>query len=99
MKKTTAAMVGLLAMACIAACGGDDVTGSGITCSVGQMLGPAEACSAGEGNTFEVMPDGIGCLIEADGISRICSNNDVAKGGFAASNIEDTPDWRIDSVP
>ena len=92
-------LLALLAVACIAACGGDDMTGPGATCSVGQVLGPGEQCSAGGGDTFEVMPDGFGCLIESDGISRLCSNNDVNKGGFSASNIEDTLDWRIDSVP
>ena len=96
--KPCVAILALVAVACIAACGGDDVTGPGATCSVGQVLGPGEQCSAGV-DTFEVMPDGLGCLIEADGISRVCSNKDVDKGGFAASNIEDTLNWRIDSVP
>lgn len=98
MKKTTVATLGLLAVTGFAACGGDDVTGPDLTCGVGQVLVPGEACSAGRGTTFEVMPDGTACLIEADGISRSCSNKDVAKDGFAATNIEDTPNWRIDSV-
>ena len=45
------------------------------------------------------MSDGLACLIEADGISRKCENREVVKGGFSASNIDDTPDWRIDSMP
>ena len=98
-KKATMVMTGLLAVVCISACGGDDMTGPGATCSVGQVLGPGEECSAGDGDTFGVMADGFACLIEADGISRMCSNNEVTKGGFSASNIEDTLDWRIDSMP
>lgn len=82
----------------LAACGGGDMMGPGDECSVGDVLGPGQQCSVGD-NTFEVMPDGFGCLIEPDGISRECGNKDVTTGGFSASRIEDTMDWRIDSMP
>ena len=82
----------------LAACGGDDMMGPGDTCTVGQVLGPEQECSVGT-DTFEVMSDGFGCLIEPDGVNRKCSNNEVTKGGFSASNIDDTLNWRIDSMP
>ena len=90
-------VLAFIAVASLAACG-DDVMEPGDTCSVGQVLGPGQQCSAGA-DTFEVLSDGFACLIEPDGVSRECSNNEVAKGGFSASNIENTMDWRIDSVP
>ncbi len=106
MRVNTVVIPGLLAVACLAACGGEDLTEpDGASCAVGQVLSPGEKCSAGGGDTFEVMPDagdGIGslaCLIESDGVSRTCSNNEVTKGMFSASNIEDTLDWRVDSMP
>jgi len=89
----------LVALACLAACGGDDTTGPGATCSVGQVLSPGEECSVGGGETFEVGSDGLACLVESDGISRRCSTSEVTKGGFSASNIDDTLNWRIDSMP
>jgi len=84
----------------LAACGGDDMMEPGDTCSVGQVLGPGQQCSVGE-ETFEVVDDGLGlaCLIEPDGISRLCGTHEVNKGDFSASNIDDTMDWRIDSMP
>ena len=87
-----------IATGCLAACGGGDMMEPGDTCSVGQMLGPGDECSVGA-DTFEVMSDGFACLIEPDGISRQCHNKEVAKGGFWASNIEETLDWHIDSMP
>ncbi len=93
-------VLALVAVACLAACGGDDMVEPGDTCSVGQVLGPGQKCSVG-GDSFEVVDDGLGlaCLIEPDGISRMCSTHEVVKGSFSASNIEDTSDWRIDSMP
>ncbi len=91
-------VLALVAVAYLAACGGDDMMGPGDACAVGQVLGPGQECSVGA-DTFEVMPDGFACLIEPDGVSRACSNNEVTKGGFLASNVDDTLDWRIDSMP
>ena len=91
-------VLALVAVGYLAACGGDDMMGPGDTCTVGQVLGPGQECSVGT-DTFEVMSDGFGCLIEPDGVSRECSNNEVTKGGFSASNIDDTLNWRIDSMP
>lgn len=98
----TSLACGLLALAWgyVAACGGDDkmTEPDGDPCSVGEVLGPGQECSVGP-DTFEVMADGLACLIEPDGVSRKCSNKDLAKGGFSASNIDDTLDWRINSMP
>ena len=93
-------VLALVAVGYLAACGGDDMMEPGDTCSVGDVLSPGQACSVGA-DTFEVMSDdlGLACLIEPDGISRMCSNDEVTKGGFSASNIDDTMDWRIDSMP
>ena len=93
-------VLALVAVACLAACGGDDMVTPGDTCTVGQVLGLGQKCSVGE-DTFEVVDDGleVACLIEPDGISRMCSTHEVVKGNFSASNIEDTSDWRIDSMP
>ena len=93
-------VLALVAVGYLAACGGDDMVEPGDTCTVGQVLGLGQTCSVG-GDTFEVVDDGLGlaCLIEPDGISRLCSNSEVTKGGFSASNIDDTADWRIDSMP
>lgn len=89
-------------MGYIAACGEDGTTEPDAdACSVGQVLSPGEKCAVG-GSSFEVSTldnDPFACLIEPDGISQECANKDIAKGGFAASNIEDTLDWRIDSMP
>ena len=91
-------VLALVAVAYLAACGGDMME-PGDPCSVGQMLGLGQECSVG-GDTFEVLDDGsrLACLIEPDG-SRMCSNDEVTKGGFSASHIDDTMDWRIDSMP
>lgn len=93
-------VVAFTAVGYLAACGGDDMMEPGDTCSVGQVLGPGQQCSVGE-ETFEVVDDGLGlaCLIEPDAISRLCGTHEVSKGGFSASNIDDTMDWRIDSMP
>ena len=94
-------VLALVAVWYLAACGGDDMDdmmGPGDTCAVGQVLGPGQECSVGT-DTFEVMSDGFGCLIEPGGLIQMCSNNAVTKGGFSASNIDDTLDWRIDSMP
>lgn len=92
------AVLALIAAGYLSACGGDDMMEPGDACSVGEVLSPGDKCSVGA-DTFEVMSDGFACLIESDGISRECSNNEVTKGGFLASNIDDTLDWRIDSMP
>jgi len=98
--RSLTAIVVLSALALVAAaCGGDDTTGPGATCSVGQVLSPGEECSVGGGETFEVGSDGLACLVESDGISRRCSTSEVTKGGFSASNIDHTLNWRIDSMP
>ncbi|MDE2974614.1 MAG: hypothetical protein OXU64_07850 [Gemmatimonadota bacterium] len=98
----TSLACGLLALAwgSVAACGGDDkmTEPDGDLCSVGEVLGPGEECSVGA-DTFEVMADGLACLIEPDGGSWECSTRELARGGFSASNIDDTLDWRIDSMP
>ena len=95
-------VLALVAVGYLAACGGDDMgddmMGPSDTCAVGQVLGPGQECSVGT-DTFEVMSDGFGCLIEPGGLSQMCSNNEVTKGGFSASNIDDTLNWRIDSMP
>lgn len=93
-------VLAFIAVLYLAACGGDDMMEPGDTCSVGQVLGPGEQCSVGA-DTFEVVDDGLGlaCLIEPDGISRLCGTHEVNKGDFSASNIDDTMDWRIDSMP
>ena len=90
-------VLALVAVGYLAGCG-DDMMEPGDTCNVGQVLGPGQECSVG-GDTFEVMSDGFACLIEPDGLSWECSNNEVTKGGFSASNIDDTLDWRVDSMP
>ena len=93
-------ILAFIAVLHLAACGGDDMMEPGDTCSVGQVLGPGQQCSVGA-ETFVVEDDGLGlaCLIESDGISRLCGTREVNKGGFSASNIDDTMDWRIDSMP
>lgn len=75
------------------------------TCQVGQELEPDESCSipAGPGRTytFEVKDDGEGCVTGA-GIPETCREmefNDPLFREFAASRIEGTNRWRIDSMP
>ena len=58
------AILALVAVGYLAACGGDDMMEPGDSCAVGQVLGPGQECSVGD-ETFEVMSDGFACLIES----------------------------------
>lgn len=98
MRRTTIFATMLACLGFAAACGGDSPNEPDSACSAGQVLDIGEKCSAGGGSSFEVMSDGLGCLIESDGISRECSNKRVEKGSFVAVNVEDTSKWRIESL-
>ncbi len=98
-------LLALLALGCLAACGGDSMTEPEVeqesACRVGQELDPGKSCSLGKSARFEVMSDGIGCHIRSDQSEEAwkCSNDDVSVGSFSASQIPDTKRWRIDSLP
>ena len=74
-------------------------------CQVGQELDPGESCSipAGPGRTytFEVKEDGEGC-VTGPGIPETCRDDEFNSPlfrEFAASKIEGTNRWKIDSMP
>ena len=75
-------------------------TTPGGACVVGLELSPGQFCtvdipgiSVGS-NRFEVRSDGRGCYG-----GSICAGNGLNLGGFRASRISGTDNWRIDAVP
>ncbi len=68
-------------------------------CRVDQVLSPGQSCSVDVpgvsvgSNVFEVTSDGRGCF------GSICSGGSININGFRASRVEDTSNWRIDSLP
>ena len=53
------------------------------------------------GYRFEVQDEEFACYtkIQTEVIESDCSNREIESGGFSASRIEDTANWRINSVP
>ncbi len=94
-------LVLLACIVCVAACGDSTTELDGEACQVGQEWGPGESCVVSGGYRFEVEDQDFACYskILEDGIESDCSNREIESGGFSASRIEDTANWRINSVP
>lgn len=94
-------LVALSTLPLVASCGGSEMTEPDSPCRVGQELGPGEVCAVGRSDTFEVMDDGVACLIQRrpDGENRRCSNREVMVGSFSARRIDEATMWRIDALP
>lgn len=91
----------LACIACVAACGDGMTDVEGEACAVGQEWGPGESCVVSGGYRFEVNDAEHACYTRTheDGIESNCSNRDIESGGFSASRIGDTVNWRINAVP
>lgn len=62
-------------------------------CTVGMTVRPGQSCTF-SGGTFSVRKsDGFGCVNDS-----ICSGSRVTIDTFSASRIDDSNDWRIDSL-
>ena len=94
-------LVFLCCIAGVAACGDSTTDLEGEACAVGQEWGPGESCVVSGGYRFEVRDQEHACYTRtlADGIESTCSNRDIESEGFSAARIDDTVDWRINSVP